>query len=92
MLLTIRRWLGITALKEQIVVLEEERDVLKEHIELLKTGKVIVTPDGKLAAPITAPMPPARPRAHTFHQLARAREAKAWRELTERAYPDASKR
>jgi len=80
----IKRWLGIAALESEIERLRTENAALKE-------GRAVVLPDGKLAIadkPVTQVL---RPRAHTFNQYARRKEAEAWRDLVNEAYPGAGK-
>lgn len=83
MLSKIRGWLGITALQSRIAELELEN-------EALRTGTVIVTPDGQLAKAEPPPMVPIRSRIRSFSQYARQREAKAWRDLCQEAFPNAN--
>jgi hypothetical protein len=83
LLSTIKRWLGITALQSRIAELETENAALKE-------GRAVVLPGGKLAIADT-PVPAAlRPRVHSFHQYARNREAQAWKDLCDEAFPNAN--
>jgi hypothetical protein len=76
----IRRILGITQLQERIAQLESENKALRE-------GKAVVMPDGKLAKAELPKKFVAKPRVRSFSQFARRKEAEAWREMCQEAYP-----
>lgn len=80
MLRIIKRWLGITALQEEVKRLQDENTALR-------TGTAVVTPDGKVAKTELPPKMPIKPRAHTWQQLARRREAEKWRDMCQEAFP-----
>jgi hypothetical protein len=69
--------------------MQAEIDRLRAENAVLRTGKAVVTPDGKVAVAEPPPKFPLKPRAHTFSQYARRREAEAWRDLCQLAYPNA---
>lgn len=81
MLKTIKKWLGLVALKSEI-------DRLVKENEALRSGEAVVTPDGKVAKAEPLPKLPLRPRINSFPRYARQREARAWRDLCQEAYPN----
>ena len=85
MLKTIRKWIGLVALEAEI-------DRLVKENEVLRSGKAVVTPDGKVAVADPPARVPVRPRINNFSRYARQREAQAWRDLCQEAYPDAHSR
>jgi hypothetical protein len=76
-------WIGIGALNRRIDELEAENLALR-------TGAAVVTPDGKVAKAEPPPRPQSRPRIRSFSQYARQREAQAWRDLCDEAFPNAN--
>lgn len=75
----VQRFLGIAQLKAEVEQLRAENQALRE-------GKAVITPDGKLAKAEPKKVP-FKPRSHNAYTWARRKEAAAWRDMCQEAYP-----
>lgn len=91
---TIKRWLGkfvgIPEMKTCMDSMQRTINELRDENTALRPGTAVVTPDGKVAKAEPPPQMPARSRVRSYSQYSRQREAQAWRDLCDLAFPNAN--